>query len=101
MLLKSTPTTKDLLADLERVQYGCGDAGHCANHTSQPQVDQHEEEHDRPEGTGREMCHGLSESYKCQTSALNRLDHQRRRKEHEAWSECSKTDIIHLKGDQF
>lgn len=71
-------TTQDLLADLECIQYGCSDSSHGADHASQSQVDQHEEEHDRPKGTGRKMSHGLCESNKRQASALNRLDKKRR-----------------------
>lgn len=66
-------TTQDLFADLESIQNGCGDPSHGADHASQAQVNQHEEEHDRPEGTGRKMRHSLREGDECQTGALHRL----------------------------
>ena len=79
--IRSQLTTQDLFAYLESIQYGCCDASHGADHASQTQVDQHEEEHDRPEGTAREMCHGLCEGDECQTSALNRLEEREKEME--------------------
>lgn len=67
-------TTEDLFAYLKSVQDGCGDTGHGTNHASQAQIDEHKEEHYRPEGAGREVGHSLSESNESQTSALNRLE---------------------------
>lgn len=66
-------TCEDLFPNFESIQNGCGDASHGANHAAQSQVYQHEEKHDRPEGRTGEMGHGLGESNKSQTGALNRL----------------------------
>ena len=67
-------TTQDLLAYLEGVQYGGGDSRHGADHAAQAQVDKHEEEHDRPEGAGGEVGHGLGEGDEGQPRALHRLE---------------------------
>lgn len=73
MTSQSWRTTKNLFADLESIQYRSGDASHGADHTTQAQVDKHEKKHDGPEGTGREVGHGLCEGNERQAGALNRL----------------------------
>lgn len=59
--------------DLVGVKDGCGDAGHGADHAAQAQIDQHEEEHDRPQWRGREMGHGFCEGDEGQTRPLHGL----------------------------
>lgn len=54
-------TCEKFLLDLVGVQDRCGDAGHGANHAAQSEVDEHEEEHDRPEWRRREMGHSFCE----------------------------------------
>ena len=71
---QSSLTAQDLLAYLEGVQNGSGDARHSADHAAQAQVDEHEEEHDRPEGAGREVGHGFGEGNEGQTRTLHRLE---------------------------
>lgn len=66
-------TAQDLFANLEGIQDGRGDARHGPDHAAQAQIDEHEEEHDRPEWRSREMCHSLRESDESQTGALNSL----------------------------
>lgn len=64
-------TCEELLLDLVGVEDGRGDACHGADLTAQAQVDEHEEEHDGPEGRGREMSHGLCESNEGQACTLH------------------------------
>lgn len=66
-------TCEKLFLDLIGVEDGCGDAGHGADHAAQTEVDEHEEEHYRPERRRREMGHGLCEGDEGQAGALNRL----------------------------
>lgn len=63
-------TCQVLFAHLERVEHRRGDAGHGADHAAQAQVDEHEEEHDGPEGGGWKINHSLCEGYEGQACAL-------------------------------
>lgn len=69
----SSPTCKKFLADLERVDQRSEDALDGAEHAAEAEVNQHEEEHDGPEGRGREVGHGLCEGDEGQARALDRL----------------------------
>lgn len=71
---KGALTCQVLLAHLECVEHRRGDASHGANHAAQAQVDEHEEEHDGPEGRGWEIDHGLSEGNEGQASPLYCLE---------------------------
>lgn len=62
--LRSGPTCEKLLAALEGVDKRREDPLDGAKHAAQAEVDQHEEEHDGPEGRGREVSHGLGEGDK-------------------------------------
>lgn len=70
---KETLTCQKLLADFERVNQRSEDALNGAEHAAQAEVNQHEEEHDGPEGGGREVGHGLREGDESQTCTLHRL----------------------------
>lgn len=73
-------TCEKFLADFESVDQRSEDALDGAEHAAQAQVDQHEEEHDGPEGRGREVGHGLREGDEGQACALDRLLSGRRRR---------------------
>lgn len=75
---KGALTCQVLLAHLECVEHRRGDASHGANHAAQAQVDEHEEEHDGPEGRGWEIDHGLSEGNEGQASPLYCLERTHR-----------------------
>lgn len=66
-------TCKKFLADFEIVHQRCEEALDGAEHAAQAEVDQHEEEHDRPEGRGREVGHGLCEGDEGQARVFERL----------------------------
>lgn len=66
-------TCEELLAHFEGIHDGRDDALYGAKHAAQAQVDQHEEEHDRPEGWRWEMRHGLREGNEGQPRPLHRL----------------------------
>lgn len=71
--LEVTLTCKKFLADFESVYQWSEDALDGAEHAAQAEVNQHEEEHDGPEGRGWEVGHGLCEGNEGQTCALDRL----------------------------
>lgn len=66
-------TCEKLLADFERVYQRREDSLDGAEHAAQAEVNQHEEEHDGPEGRGREVSHGFGEGDEGQACALDRL----------------------------
>lgn len=63
-------TCEELFLHLVGVENRCCDASHCANHTAQTQVNEHEKEHDGPERRRWEMSHGFCESDESQAGAL-------------------------------
>lgn len=77
---KRRGTCEKLLAEFEGVDERRDDALDGAEHAAQAQVDQHEEEHDGPEGRGREVSHGLGEGDEGQAGALDGLSVRRRRR---------------------
>lgn len=66
-------TCQVFLAHFKSVHEGCDDTLDCAKHAAQPQVHQHEEEHDWPKRRGREVGHGLSEGNEGESCALHSL----------------------------
>lgn len=66
-------TCQTFLADFESVYQRSEDALDGAEHAAQAEVNQHEEEHDGPEGRGWEVSHGLREGNEGQACALDRL----------------------------
>ena len=79
-MTKVSLTCKKFLADFEGVYQRGEDAFDGAEHAAQPEVHQHQEEHDGPEGRRGEMCHGLREGDEGQTCSLDRLLEEERRR---------------------
>lgn len=71
--LEVSLTCKKFLADFESVYQRSEDALDGAEHAAQAEVNQHEEEHDGPEGRCWEVGHGLCEGNEGQACALDRL----------------------------
>lgn len=69
----SSLTCKKFLADFESVYQWSGDSLYGAEHAAEAEVNQHQKEHDGPEGRGWEVGHGLRESNEGQACTLDRL----------------------------
>lgn len=73
MLRSSSLTCKELLADFESIDQWREDSLDGAEHAAKAEVDQHEEEHNRPEGRSWEVGHCFCEGDKGQACALDCL----------------------------